>query len=358
LLTHLLDDQTVAGRAVISAVHGLGGIGKTTIARWLVWRPEIERRFPDGRIWVTLGNEPPDALTIISDCISQLDPAFKTKATVDTARAELATLLQDKSVLFVIDDVWPGRSAEVAKALLIPSSRSRFLLTTRISQLASDPAIRATDFPLDEMSGSQAKELIARALGRDLSSDEQSLSESLCKIVGGHPFALELAAARIREGRSWDTLLIDLSAEIADLEALDEADDDLIEPPVADTRRKKQKSLRASLLLSVRSLSESGRKLFAWLGTISEDAIISPRMAATLWATDEYTASRYLRSLSGLGILGREIDVYRMHDLMHDLAREILTAPAIAARQQDIPGLSLSLGGAELSPNVGDGLKD
>jgi hypothetical protein len=66
LLTHLLDGQAVSGHKMISAVHGLGGIGKTTIARWLVWRPEIERRFRDGRIWVTLGNEPPDALTIIN----------------------------------------------------------------------------------------------------------------------------------------------------------------------------------------------------------------------------------------------------------------------------------------------------
>ena len=98
MLTHLLGDQAVTGRAMISAVHGLGGIGKTTVAQWLVWQPKIERRFSDGRIWVTLGNEPPEAITIISDCVSQLDPTLKTKATVDAARADLATLLQERSV--------------------------------------------------------------------------------------------------------------------------------------------------------------------------------------------------------------------------------------------------------------------
>ena len=82
---------------MISAVHGLGGIGKTTIARWLVWQPEIERRFCDGRIWVTLGDEPLYASTIINDCGAQLDPALKTKATAEAARAELATLLQDRN---------------------------------------------------------------------------------------------------------------------------------------------------------------------------------------------------------------------------------------------------------------------
>jgi hypothetical protein len=344
LLAHLLDDEPLPkGRAMISAVHGLGGIGKTTIARWLVWRPEIERRFRDGRIWVTLGNEPEDALKIISDCVSQLDPvALKTKATVEAARAELATLLQNRSVLFVVDDVWPGKSASVAKALLVPSSYSRFLLTSRFSRLTDDPDIRAKDFPLDEMSVDQAKELMTHALGRKLALAEEPFAVHLCETVGGHPFALELAAARIREGRSWNTLLNDLGAEIAHLEALEEANDDLIEPP-DDRAREKQKSVRASLLLSVRSLRRNGQELFARLGTISEDATINPKMAATLWATDEETALRHLRSLRGAGILKAEGDLYRIHDLMHDLAREILTAPVIAERERGISGLGLTL---------------
>jgi NB-ARC domain len=343
LLTHLLDGQAVTGHAIISAVYGLGGIGKTTIARWLVWRPEIERRFPDGRIWITLGNEPPDALTIINDCVSQLDPALKAKATVEAARADLATLLRDRSILFVVDDVWPGRSADIAKALLVPSSHCRFLLTTRFSRLADDPAIGAMDFPLDEMSVDQAKELITHVLGREPSLEEEPLVERLCETVGGHPLALELAAARIREGRSWNTLLTDLSAEIARLDVLEEGNDDLIEVPVTDKVKDRQRSVRASLLLSVRSLRREGQQLFAWLGAISEDATITPRMAATLWSIEEETALRHLRSLSGAGILEAADGVYRMHDLMHDLARELLTAPVIAGAERDIPGLGLTL---------------
>jgi hypothetical protein len=343
LLTHLLDGQAASGYAIISAVHGLGGIGKTTIARWLVWQPEIERRFRDGRIWITLGDDPPDALTIINDCVSHLDPALKTKATVEAARTDLATLLRDKSILLVVDDVWPGRSADIVKALLVPSSRSCFLLTTRFSQLADDPAIGAAEFLLDEMSADQAKQLIIYALGHELSVTEEPLVGGLCEVVGGHPLALELAAARIKEGRSWSALLSDLSAEIAHLEVLEEAHNDLLDLPVTDHARDRQRSVRASLLLSVRSLRREGQQLFAWLGVISKDATITPKMAATLWGTDEETAPRYLRSLSGAGMLKAEGDAYRMHDLMHDLARELVTAPQVAARERDISGLGLTL---------------
>jgi hypothetical protein len=346
LLAHLLKDEpTPKGRVMISVVHGLGGIGKTTVAQWLVWRPEIEQRFPDGRVWVTLGGESdaPDAITVVTDCVSQLDPALKTKATVEAARADLSALLQDRSVLFVIDDVWPGKSAEVAKAIVVPSPRSRFLLTTRFPQLADDPGIRAEDFPLDEMSFDQAVELIVRVLGRELTAAEQFDAERLWEVVGGHPLALELAAARIKEGRPWKALLDALDAEIARLEALEEVDDDLIVECTSSETRRRRTSVRASLLLSVRYLSRPGQQLFAWLGVVAEEALITPRLAATLWSEDEEAARRHLRRLSNFGLLSARGDGYVIHDLMHDLARELLTAPETVARPGDIPRPGLTV---------------
>jgi predicted ATPase len=39
---------------VISAVQGLGGIGKTTLVADLARDPEVQRRYPDGVLWATL----------------------------------------------------------------------------------------------------------------------------------------------------------------------------------------------------------------------------------------------------------------------------------------------------------------
>ena len=155
--------------------------------------------------------------------------------------------------------------------------------------------------------------------------------------------ALELAAARIKEGRPWTALSDDLSAEIARLDTLEKTESDLVAEPIGGKTRKRRTSVRASLLLSVRYLNCPGQRLFAWLGVLSEEATITPPMASTLWTVEEDTARRHLRTLSGLGLLSAKVDGYSIHDLMHDLARELLTAPEAVTQVGDIPGLGLTL---------------
>jgi hypothetical protein len=88
-------------------------------------------------------------------------------------------------------------------------------LTTRFPHLARD--LRAKDFALDEMNENQAMALMALAFGRALTSDERPDAKRLIQIVGGHPFALQLAATRVKEGVQWAQLLRDLDDEIARL---------------------------------------------------------------------------------------------------------------------------------------------
>jgi hypothetical protein len=193
------------------------------------------------------------------------------------------------------------------------------------------------------MNIAQGTALIVGTLGRKLSGTEEGLAKRLCQAVGGHPLALELAAARIKGDRPWDTLIEDLTDEIARLEVLDKPHSVAMRKPESDPARRKQNSVIASLTLSVRDLPRFGQQLLAWLGVVFEDARITPSMSATLWSTEEGTASEYLRDLAGAGLLRASDEAYRIHDLMHNMARTLLTAAVIPSRPGEIPGFELDL---------------
>jgi hypothetical protein len=137
----------------------------------------------------------------------------------------------------------------------------------------------------------------------------------------------------------WTTLLDDLAAEVARLEVLDDTDD-LIADSISRVERQRGASVLASLLLSVRYLNREGQRLFAWLGIVAEEAIIIPKMAATLWCEEEDKADNHLRKLSRL--IEHEGAGYGVHDLMHDIARKLLTAPEVGAQKGNTPGFGLT----------------
>ena len=178
------------------------------------------------------------------------------------------------------------------------------------------------------MTEDQAVELLARRLARALTDSERPLAAALARAVGYLPLAVELVGAQLADGVPWAELLADLEAEVARLESLDlpGAED------VADETTQKGLSLRASLNLSLKRLSDSRRQQFAWLGVVSEDAPITAAMTATLWETDTRTARDTLRYLYNHSLLMVGVPLpdgtptYRLHDVVRALACRQLQA--------------------------------
>jgi NB-ARC domain len=99
----LAENSTV----VVSAIAGLGGLGKSVLATALVLDEEVRSRFEDGILWETLGQNP-DLLSLVGDWIRALDESRESYAatTLESASRYLETLLAEKRVLLVVDDVW------------------------------------------------------------------------------------------------------------------------------------------------------------------------------------------------------------------------------------------------------------
>jgi len=323
---------------VISAIHGLGGIGKTILATVLAHDPEVKNRFSDGVLWATLGQEP-DVLSLLSAWIQALGDYNYQPTKLDLATEHLRTLLQDKSMLLVVDDAWNVSDVE---PFLVTGSNCQVLVTTRDSLIAS--AVGARLFELDVMTEDQSMMLFSNRLGRNLENSEKKSAVDLAKTVGYLPLAIQLAAAQIEDGVPWIRLIEDLQKEVANLKTLEM-------PGVEEIPEAKRRyySLKACFKLSLQRLPERLKDNFPWFGGFPEDVLINFRMMNTIWEVDEQTAERdlrYLRNKSLLlsgPLLSETIQTYRLHDLVHDLARNLLTNPSHPLEKGDLPGLGLKI---------------
>ena len=344
LKTRLLNGSLSDSRAlVITAIHGLGSVGKSTLAAALAHDAEVKSRFCDGIIWATLGQQP-DVLSLLTGWVQALgDYSFK-PTSVEATSMHLRTLLYDKAMLLVVDDAWNTKDAQ---AFNVGNGRCQVLVTTREATIAH--ALGARLYNLDVMTAAQAMELLKNRLGREITVAERELAENLAQAVGYLPLALELAAVQVANGTSsWSVFLQDIQQEIARLKSFNLAG----ARDATDEASLKRLSLTASLNLSIKLLPGEERQNFSWLGVLPEDVGITPKMVATLWdIDDERDASDTLQYLSDKALLLPGVSVngtpsYRLHDLFHDLACNLLTAPSTPKRSGDLAGLGFNLADA------------
>jgi NB-ARC domain len=320
-----------SGTLVVSAIYGLGGVGKSVMAAALAHDREVQEVCKDGVLWVTLGQNP-DLLPSLYGWVQALGDYDFNPTTIDSASSHLRSLLRDKKMLLVVDDAW---QTDHVAPFQVGGEGCRVLVTTREAQVPD-----ADRIDMDVMSEAESLELLLSKAGvKSLTVEDAEKARKLVGVVGGLPLAVDLAGAQIADGVRWGELLEDLAAEIAYLEALDLPNAE----GVRDERTRKRLSLKASLNLSLKILTAEQRQQFAWLGVLPEDVAIQPEMVTTLWSIPLRQARAILRTfrakallLSGVEGLGQESS-YRIHDLMHDLARGLLTSKG----EKDIPGLDL-----------------
>ncbi len=305
----------------------------------------MQNYFCDGILWATLGQEP-NVLSLLGGWVQALgDYNFK-PTSVEATTNHLRTLLYDKAVLLVVDDAWDTKDAQ---AFNVGSARCQVLVTTREGAIAD--ALAASTYSLDIMTAAQALELLTKKLGREITGIERQSAENLAKSVGYLPLALELAAAEVANGTTWNELLSDIQEEVARLKSFDRPEAE----EITDEASLKRLSLTASLNLSVKRMPQEKQHQFFWLGVIPEDVNITKMMAASLWEMDERDAAKILQYLRNKALLlpglplANGTPTYRLHDLFHDLARNLLTASTTPKRQGDLPGLGIALADAHVT---------
>src|SRR5947209_4632023 len=98
LLLNCQDGQTTA---ITTALRGAGGFGKTTLALALCHDQQIQAAFPDGILWVELGEHPPRSLEVLNGVLHALEPALSGALTLEEARDHWRSALFERTCLLV-----------------------------------------------------------------------------------------------------------------------------------------------------------------------------------------------------------------------------------------------------------------
>ena len=200
---------TITSKKQIAMLHGMGGIGKTTLASALAEDCDVRRFFPDGVFWVEIGKTP-EIATRLGDIGTALGDTRDEYPDEQRGKSRLGALMSSKAALIILDDVWDRKHAE---PFCVVGQRCRILITTRIERLHTQ--LGGVNCMLDVLSEDQGLALIAARLNLPhpptpspktgegekfgFSPEIETALRAILRLLGGHTQAIAIAAGILVE---------------------------------------------------------------------------------------------------------------------------------------------------------------
>ncbi|MFG2565336.1 BTAD domain-containing putative transcriptional regulator [Streptomyces sp. NPDC048567] len=306
---------TVEGSVMaVSALAGIGGVGKTTLAVHVAHR--ARRHFPDGQLYVDLQGagaraaEPETVLGAFLRALGTADSAIP--ETLDERAALYRSTLDGRRVLVLLDN---AHDAAQIRPLLPGTEGCAALVTSRV-RMVDLAGAHLVD--LDVMSPEEALQLFTRIVGEERISSEREAALDVVAACGFLPLAIRIAASRLASRRTWTVSV--LAAKLAD------------ERRRLDELQAGDLAVKATFELGYGQLEPAQARAFRLLG-LADGPDISLAAAAALLDRDPHTAEDLLEALVDTSLVesaapGR----YRYHDLVRLYAR------SCAERDEQQPG--------------------
>ncbi|CAB4317095.1 unnamed protein product [Prunus armeniaca] len=207
------DDQSGNGNVSVIPIVGIGGLGKTALAK-LVYDDERVVGHFEKRMWVSVSVDFEITRLINMILSSASDTEMSDKLSLDQLQGRLRHALKDKKFLLVLDDVWNEDRIKWSELrdLLIEGAKSgsKILVTTRNTLVAEMMGTIPTNINLEFLSFEDCLSLFVECAfkeGRD--KDYPNLFEMGKDIVrkcGGVPLAVKTLGSQLyskTDEREW-----------------------------------------------------------------------------------------------------------------------------------------------------------
>ncbi|PPS89030.1 AfsR/SARP family transcriptional regulator [Streptomyces sp. MH60] len=297
----------------VSALAGIGGVGKTTLAVHVAH--QARAAFPDGQLYVDLqgaGARPAEPEAVLGSFLRALGTA---DSAIPDSLAERAALyrsvLDGRRVLVLLDN---ARDAAQVRPLLPGTDGCAALVTARV-RMVDLAGAHLVD--LDVMSPEEALALFTKIVGEERVASEREAALDVVGACGFLPLAIRIAASRLAARRTWTVSV--LAAKLAD------------ERRRLDELQAGDQAVEATFELGYGQLEPAQARAFRLLG-LADGPDISLAAAAAVLDLPVADTEDLLESLVDTSLLesaapGR----YRFHDLVRLYAR------ACAERDENPP---------------------
>ncbi len=310
----------LAGPLIITAIDGMGGVGKTALAIRLA--ELLDHDYPDGMYFIDLHGfsvkeEPRTPEAALDVLLRQAGTPVELVPPGLAERAERwRSMALGRRIIVVLDNAVDA--AQVRP--LLPGTAEALVLVTSRRRLTTLDSGRPVS--LDVLSPDEAVALFRRIADRPV--DDSAAVADVIELCGRLPLAIRIAASRLRHRPAWTV------ADLADR--------------LRETRRRMHTltvddlSVYTTLWLSYETLSDRQRQTFRLLGVHPGQDFDRHAIAAlTGLSVDE--AEQQLESLCDCNLLLQPVaGRYQLHDLVRDCAKQLVETEETESSREEAMG--------------------